>query len=253
MVRTCSLGQSGPSGSLQTVFSDELQQILRQCAEETGAHKLEIHAGDGLVIATPNEAANSEQPQNTIFPLGDGFRLILYFEGVRPADWRGAAERAARALRECKKRYPNNVYPLLREPPENLTERDRIIARIAAYLDAFQNSQGMVGAAIAIGYQPLCTAGDLTQPHLDRLPLVIRQVESAANKAVGTSHATIIREDLFATSFYFDAYLVALFSRPFSADFVRHRAKLVTREVSPLLAMLDTPPDDPAHVAPVPE
>jgi len=87
-----------------------------------------------------------------------------------------------------------------------------------------------------------------------RLPLITRQVEAAgaALHERGQGHGEIAGEDVYAVSFWYGACLLVFFTRPYAVDFVRHRAKLVTRELAELLGMLDTGPEAPASILPRP-
>jgi len=59
--------------------------------------------------------------------------------------------------------------------------------------------------------------------------------------------------DFYAVSFWFDACLIVFFSGPYSSDFMRHRARRVTRELANLLPELDDPTLDPVQAAPIPD
>ena len=234
------------------MFLTDLQAILQKCLRDTCGKTVRIERLDSVTPAPANQSTATEE-EVFVRPLGGGFVLSLHFTGgPHIADLQPALERAVRDLREAKRRHGEEEFPTVEEPASKRSERERILARIKSYLEAFQNSQSMLAAVITSAHEPLCIAGHFTDEHEKRLPLLLRQVDSAGKSASGTSHATITTDDTFAMSFYFDAHLVAVFSGPYSSDFVAHRAKLVAREVAPLLALLTTPPDDPAHAAPIP-
>ena len=138
-------------------------------------------------------------------------------------------------------------------PDAETGSRERIVARIESYLQALSNTQGMVNATVTHRGCPVASACPLTEMQRERLPFTIKRVVAESARATNSSHADIAGDDFFAQSFWFDACLVAFFDGPYSVDFVRHRARLVTREVSNLLPLLDDPDHDPASTAPIPE
>ena len=67
------------------------------------------------------------------------------------------------------------------------------------------------------------------------------------------AHAELGGEDFYALSFWYGGCLVGFFSRPYASDFVRHRTRLVTRELAHLLSLLDEPSHDPVQTSPRPD
>jgi hypothetical protein len=111
----------------------------------------------------------------------------------------------------------------------------------------------MVNAAVVRHSELLSSAEPLDELQRERIPFTVKRVNAEAARRRTHSHAEVAGDDFFAVSFYFDAHLIAFFDGVYALDFVRHRAKLVTRELSHLLALLDEPPVDPAQAMPIPE
>jgi len=118
---------------------------------------------------------------------------------------------------------------------------------------ALTASQSMINAALLHRNEVVASAEPLTDLQSERIPFTVRRVGAEAARRRGWSHADASGEDFFAQSFYVDACLIAFFDQPYSRDFVRYRVRLVTKELAHLLALLDSPPDDPVSAAPIPE
>lgn len=227
------------------MLTDELKQLLRELVEQTGAQD----------VAIVHDSEDENAPSDLLsVPIGGGARLTARFPGDDDACDRDAAmERAARSLRACARRWDVPTLPPVRFPDGDLGTRDRVVARIVAYLQALANTQGMVNATVTHRGCPVASAEPLTELQRERIPFTLKRVSAEAARSASSSHADIAGDDYFAQSFWFDACLVAFFDAPYSVDFVRHRARLVAKEVSNLLPLLDDPDHDPAHVAPIPE
>jgi hypothetical protein len=62
-----------------------------------------------------------------------------------------------------------------------------------------------------------------------------------------------VGDDVYARSFWFDAYLVIYFrDAGWALDFVRHRARAVCRALALILPHLEIEPPTPANVRPLP-
>jgi len=234
------------------MLTDELKQLLRELVEQTGAvavsivHDDDSRDGDGAIAV----------------PIGGGAQLMARFspapadddeDAARIGDRDAAMERAARSLRACARRWDVPTLPPLTFPDADSRCKERVRARIESYLQALSNTHGMVNATITHRGCPVASASPLTELQRERLPFTLKRVGAEAARSSGSSHADIAGDDFFAQSFWFDACLIAFFDRPYSVDFVRHRSRMVTREVSNLLPLLDDPDHDPAQVAPIPE
>jgi hypothetical protein len=231
-------------------FEDELDDILRELLREPGV----IAAALARTGEEPFAAETNAGVQRRL-PLGGGVELVALVdaEGQGRSELSGAFERCARELRACTRVWG-------REPPElslmGRTPRTRqaLLARIGRFLEAFANTQGAVGACVLRGPEVVAIGGAIDEARMDRLAFLRKRVDAAGDKLRGkTSHAAIDGEDFFACSFGFDAYLVAFFDKPWSLDFVRHRVKMVTRELASILPHLDDPPEAPAKISPLPE
>ncbi len=189
-------------------------------------------------------------------PVGGGALLSAQFyrdPGDRDDERAAALERTARALRACARRWDVPTLPPLVYPDRGVGGRQRALERVEAYLQALSNTHGMLNAIVTHHGQPIASASALTELQRERLPFMLKRVKAEASRRDGSSHAYIAGEDCFAQSFWFDACLIAFFDGPYAVDFVRHRTRLVTRELANLLPMLDDPDRDPAQVAPLPE
>lgn len=223
------------------MFEDELRQLLLQLCASTGAADAFIARDERL----------AEDGVITV-PLGSGARLALR-DPVGGADAVGTAlEHAARALRACARRWNEELPALGGEP--GLPLRARILRRIETFLAALADTGGAANALVTVRGRLLTSATPLTELQRERIDFMLRRVDVEVARKVGeTSHAELVGDDFFALSFWFGACLVVFFETPFSVDFIRHRARAVTRELSGLLPDLDEPPRDPARVAPLPE
>lgn len=218
------------------------------CHDEPSAAAAQIRAGD---------ADDNGEPVEIAVPVGGGAMLWARF-GRTNHDGRGddraaAMERTARALRACARRWDIPSLPPLVYPDRDATTRLRVRERIEAYLIALTNTQDMVNAVVTWRGQPVASAAPLTELQRERLPFTLKRVKAESARRDGSSHAHIAGDDCFAQSFWFDACLVTFFDSAYSIDFVRHRVRLVTRELANLLPLLDEPEHDPAQVAPIPD
>ncbi len=225
----------------------ELQELLSELVENVGARSAYIEPDGVAELADGTHAS----------PLGRGARLVVEFaEPLQDDPDRAASiERAVRALRACARRWDADSFPTVyaRARPRG-PEKDRVIDRIRAYLVALANAQGVTNVTVTVRDEVIASAIDLDELQRARIPFLLKQVEAEvlAHKGV-TSHIEIVREDLCAFAFWVDACLVAFCEGDFSADFLRHRARMVTREIGQLLPHLDEPPPTPVNVSPLPE
>jgi hypothetical protein len=248
------------------VLRDELREQLRELAEATGALSVAIcHDESGgssgqLAGASIGPVSDDGDHVEVTVPVGGGASLWARYhrtdgEPARTSDDRLAAlERTARALRACARRWDVPSLPPLLYPDRSPGgTRQRVIERVEAYLQALAATHGVVNAIVTHRGHPLASAFPLTELQRERLPFTLKRVKAEAARLEGSSHAYIAGDDFFAQSFWFEACLIAFFAGPYAVDFVRHRARLVTRELANLLPLLDDPDHDPAIVAPLPE
>jgi hypothetical protein len=203
-------------------------------------------------------------------PVGGGAVLragFLCAEDPPDPNGRAAAlERAARALRACARRWDVGTLPPLAFPETSRSPRGLILSRVRSYLAALVGSLGMDNAVVTLRGRLLASAHPLGELHRVQIPFTVRRVAAEADRrrsagsgpisslpSSPSSHGELVGEDFYALGFWYGGCLLGFFSRPYSADFVRHRARLVTRELSHLLSLLDEPTHDPAQTAPRPE
>jgi hypothetical protein len=228
------------------MIEEELRELLRELVQSVGACAAEI-------VHDPADAAAPAGVRRA--PLGKGAVLEVRFDGTAPVDDSAATiERAARALRACARRWQIERLPAVAYIRSHPPDRNRVRDRVADYLAAFVGSHGLDNAAVTVDGEVVASATSLEESHRALLPFLLRQVDAEIERHKGeTAHVEILREDVCAFSFWVNACLVAFTSAPYAPDFVRHRARLVTREIGQLLPHLDDPPDAPALVAPIPE
>jgi hypothetical protein len=191
-----------------------------------------------------------------VVPLGGGsvLRVVLPASAPPGEETAGVCERAARAIRAAARRWEVARLPPVALTRDHQTSRDRVRARIEAFLVAFANAPGVANAAVTRAGDVIASAAPLAEAHRLARPRRLRRLPVVARRHRGeTAHVEIVNDDVAVFAFWVDACLLAFFDGPHSADFVRHRARLVARELSSLLPELDEPPDAPAAVAPRPE
>ena len=98
----------------------------------------------------------------------------------------------------------------------------------------------------------VASASPLEELEEAQLDLLARQLDKANDSAEGTAHGELVRPGIYAHSFWYGAALVGFCRGEYSVDFVRHRNKMVARELVHLLEMLEGGPDKPVKQAPPP-
>lgn len=126
------------------------------------------------------------------------------------------------------------------------------MARIQQFLKGLVDSSELYQVALTCRGRLIASAYALDEIDESRLELLMRQLDIASQKSEGTRHGELVRDDLFARSFWYGAALFGFANKPYSVDFVRHRCKLVSRELANHLSMLDDDPNKPVKTAPVP-
>jgi hypothetical protein len=227
-------------------MDSEIDDILRELLREPGALGAAVAregapALDGIVDARLVRA-----------PLGEGAELVVAASDPPPPELAAAIERAARELRSWMRRNGDQV------PDHELTgraPRSRALLRkkIDELLGAFAAVHAACGVALLRRGEVMATGGALDAAQLDRLTFLRKRIDAEAARQRGrSSHAEILGSDVYACSFWFDAYLVMYFDRPYAVDFVRFRARAVARELSAILPHLDDDPTTPATILPLP-
>ena len=243
----------------------ELRDLLRELVESSSADSAAIARGsngdgngaelDAQAITQPLQTSSGGRGELRRVPLGRGSMLEVRYSSVADGEARaGALERAARALRACARRWEIEQFPYVDYARSQPLDRDRVRERIRIYLQAFANTQGVANTVVTVGMDVVASAQPLSELQREQLPFLRKQVAAEARRRKGeTSHVELVREDACAFSFWVDACLVAFCDGHFSRDFVRHRARMVGREIGQLLPHLDEPPSAPAQSAPLPD
>jgi hypothetical protein len=241
------------------MLHEEVRELLRELATAVGAERVDIvHAPEVVEVADAPEVVDAASARRV--PLGNRSYLEIELAppqatapGSRAAEHAAAVERTVRALRAAARRWQAERLPAISVGAGELAPyEDRVRGRIAGFLEALANTQRARVVAVTLQGRVVAASIPLDELERERLPLLLRRVAVAAGRQTGRSHADIVDPDVYLASFWFDACLVAFFSGPYAVDFFRHRARMVMRELSLLLPMLDEPPPSAASVAPVP-
>ena len=243
------------------MLKDELRQLLRELAGATGAVSVAIahpdSATEPMEISVDDDARGGGLHSMAV-PVGGGAVLRAGFlcaeEPPDPNGRAAALERTARALRACARRWDVATLPPVAFPDTARSPRSLILARIESYLRALVASLGMDNAVVTLRGRIVASARPLGELHRAQIPFTVRRVAVEADRRRGaSSHAELAGEDFYALSFWYGGCLVGFFSRPYASDFVRHRTRLVTRELAHLLSLLDEPSHDPVQTSPLPD
>jgi hypothetical protein len=246
------------AGELEAEFDDILRELLRSPGMLAAA--LTRNAG-GEAAGAPATAEGSVppalldlEPDGPIesMRLAGDWILWLATSGDRSPDLAQAIGRAQRALKSSLRRHTGEEVPELVRGGAAPRGRARIVERIERYLTAFLNVHGAAAAFLLRRAGVAAVAGDASEARRERLSFLRKRIDAEAGRRRGTSHAEVTGEDVFAMSFWFDAYLVVFFDHPYSIDFVRFRARNVARDLAILLPHLDDDPLPPANVHPLP-
>jgi len=233
------------------MLEQELEELLRIHLATTGASTMRITRKSGSL---------REHESRT--KLGSNAFLVASFaqpEAAGPQPGRlELLERAARALRACLREYqeagkaswPEMVFPLAESAVQE--PRRLITARIQQFLKALVDSSPLHQEVLLLRGKLVASACPLDAFEEAQLDLLARQLDKANDAATGTAHAELVRPGLYAHSFWYGAALIGFCRGEYSVDFVRHRNKMVARELVGLLEMLDGGPDKPVKQAPPP-
>ena len=225
-------------------MEEELREYLRQLLTEVRGQSAEINHGPSL--------AASEANMETIPLLGDARLCVQGSHEQTPTELQAAMKRTAHKLIACVQRWGALPMPAIRVT--HRSPRHRALTQIHTYLLALTNCQHCANAALTINGNLVSSAHALTDLQQARVPFILRQLRAAVAREKGkTSHAELVNEDTFVTAFWFGAALIVFFTEDYAVDFVRHRVRLVTRELAGILPFLDDPPRDPAQVQTIPE
>jgi hypothetical protein len=227
-------------------FEVEAQDILRELLREPGALAASLGA--------PPPALDVHGSVEKRVPLLHGAELVVAVAETAPPSLDATVEHAARDLMTRLRLYQVTDVPSIWLAGATPRSREALLRRVQRLLEALSSMHGAV--AVALGYRTdvLAAAGDLDEQRRDRLPFLRRRIDAEAARRRGkTSHAEIVGEDVYARSFWFDAYLWVFFGgEGWPEDFVRHRARQVIRQLSAILPYLIDGPPASAQVKPVP-
>lgn len=249
---------------------DEVKQLLRELAHDTGARN----------VTVVHEPVLSTDPLVLVEPLGHGAFLRIDLPGevsgspdqtttrgdrhtrhehapmpkqrAQEAIDTGVVVRAVRALRACARRWQQTRVPTCSSHHDATPPTDRVHERIRAYLKALENAHGADVVLLTHRSQMVTASRPPDELTRERIPFIVRRVSAEAQRQ-RNSHAELASDDFYTRTFWFGACLVLFFSAPYAEDFVRHRVRLVARELVPLLSMLDEPPPTGIQVAPLPD
>jgi hypothetical protein len=243
------------------VLDDEVRSILRELLAGTGGRTATIapsrgaaHAGgdgpDGdaapIAVAAPGGTARTAA-------LGGGLELRLELaQDGDPAstELATAVEHAVRALRAAARRWELGLPALTIGGAADRTQ-ERALGRVVAYLGALASVQHARNACVVVDHRLVAWARPPEALDEARWPLLERRAEAAA-PAGASSHGEVTDPDVYAVTFWYGAALIVYFAGPYGVDFIRHRARLVTRELTVLLPLLDPDPSAPGQTLPVP-
>lgn len=225
------------------MIEDEIREILAALVADTGSLSAAIVADDGHSGVPskrrPLGGDRSLQVElSTRTPKAQG-------EGVLAVD--AILEIAVRQLRAAGRRWNVDPLPLLRMPPP-VASADRVMQRLEAFLSALAGTATAQNAMVLRRGQLVASASPVDESWKSRLAFLAKRTAAAATDR--TSHGEIVDPDAYALGFYYDAVLVVAIDAPYAVDFLRHRCRMVARELALLLPMLDPDPETPAATRP---
>jgi len=232
----------------RTLFENELRQILGDLAT---AVKVDV-----VAIIPAGESDPRDSHRGTRLPLGGGAQLYVGDEAAEPpanTEQRAAAlERSVRSIRACARRWDISELPAVSIASAPMVAQDRLVGRIRTFLSALCGTQNVANCVVTLHEAIITSAEPLSMLQRERLPFILKRLDAETHRRQNSSHAELLGDDMLAQSFWFGAALIAFFDAPIPEDFLRHRIKLVIRELSAILPSLDDPPRDPARVQPIP-
>ncbi len=208
---------------------------------------------DGDGDASPGDGAGSPgagKPHRHLSAVGPTPR--------RPNRDAEQIERAVRALRACQRRWDAARLPALTVTPHaghGAASHDRALVRqrIEDFLQALGNMQHAQGVLLTVRGALVASSGAPSELERERVPFLLRRIDAETERHSDRSHTDMVGEDVYVVSFWYGACLLVFFSQSYAVDFIRHRARLVCRELAQMLPLLDDPPPAPAQTAPVPD
>ncbi len=230
------------------MFQDEVRKQLERLLDEIGAEFVEICS------QTEDEMVRNDQRPRSTYPIDTQRYLSVGFAPTQqPENFEITIENGIKRLIACSHRWDESL-PRLFVPQKDSDRRPRILERIRIYLDALCCSQFCTNAMVLVRGQLITSARPLSSATKQLVPTMLERLSDQIEQNRGnSSHAELITPNCYCRSFWFDAVILLLFSGTYAVDFVRHRTKLVTRELVALLPDLDDPPLDPASAQTLPD
>jgi hypothetical protein len=223
----------------ETGLDDELHEALHALLDEVGAVSARI---------TEHDEQRSGVPARTI-ALGGGeyLRVELGTRTTHEHDVEAAFERAVRQLRAIRRRWeatrlPEVAVTAAAGPPRG----DRIVAQMEAFLRGLASLDRVSNVFVTRNAQLVAAARPPDELEGSRWPFLARR--ALATHAPGSSHGEVVDPDAYAMSFWYDAVLVLLVAEPYAIDFLRHRCRLVARELANLMPLIEPDPEAPAAI-----
>jgi hypothetical protein len=230
------------------MIEHEIREILQALLTDTGSISAAIVSDDGH-LGVPckrrplggDRTLQVELPSRTRKDDSDGERSELSVDA--------RLEIAVRQLRALARRWNAAQLPLVRVPAGSasslpLPSPERVIHRIEAFLRALVGSASARNALLVRRSQLVAAASAVAEPWASRVSFLARRAWAAA--PANSSHGEVIDPDAFALAFYYDAVLIVVIDAPYAVDFLRHRCRMVVRELALLLPMLEPDPETPA-------
>jgi hypothetical protein len=233
------------------VLDDEVKAILRELLAATGGATATIAPANGEQTGEP---AAPSPAQTRVAPLGGGNELRLDLgpaieSSAGSTELAAAVEHAVRALRAAARRW-DAALPVVTIGTPPTSGHERAQQRIVAFLGALASVQHARNACVVVDHRMVAWANPPEPLDEARWPLLERRAHAAASPGA-TSHGELTDQDAYAVTFWYGAALIVYFAGPYGVDFIRHRARLVTRELALLLPLLDPGPGAPAQRLPV--
>jgi hypothetical protein len=230
------------------MIEHEIREILQALLNDTGSISAAIVSDDGH-LGVPSKRR----------PLGGDRTLQVELSSRTRKDEGsddGPVERSelsvdaqldlvVRQLRALARRWNAVQLPLVRVPPTSASPQ-RVIHRIEAFLRALAGSAQARNVLLVRRSQLVAAASFVDETWASRGSFLARRAWAAA--PANSSHGEVIDPDAFALAFYYDAVLVVVIDAPYAVDFLRHRCRMVARELSLLLPMLEPDPETPAMI-----
>jgi len=227
-------------------FEVEARDILRELLREPGALAASLGAPP-----PPLDVPGAVEKRASLL---HGAELLVAVADTAPTSLDAIVERAARDLTTRLRLFQVTEVPSIWVPGAAPRSREALLRRVQQLLDALASMHGAVAAVLGYRTDVLAAAGDLDESRRDRLPFLRRRIDAEAARRRGkTSHAEIVGEDVYARSFWFDAYLWVYFGgEGWPEDFVRHRSRQVIQKLCAILPYLIDGPPASAQVKPLP-